>query len=84
MTRPLSRDLQRAVLSRYPGVDAVDVARIEGIEPGQVRQLRERHRRAGDDGLPGHINQLIDAAWARERELADIERLMRTNRSARA
>lgn len=67
------RQLERAVLSRYPGVDASVVARLERVTPEEVDEIRERFGRRVAAPAPGDDYTL---------EFDDYARLMRGNRSA--
>lgn len=73
-----ARALARRILSRYAGVAAHDVARLEEISPSLVGDIRRRAGRSIDDGLPTH------ASWPAQESLTfdQIDRMMRTNRSA--
>lgn len=66
----------RRVLSRYCGVDVLQVARLEAIAPWVVRGIRARAGRSVDDGLPTH------PSWKEQLSFDDLDRMMRTNRSA--
>lgn len=76
----IPQQLERAILSRYPGVAAADVARLEGVDPDQVRAIRRRQGR-GNDGLPlqPHLTVAGD-----ELCFEDYDKLMRSNRSVQA
>ncbi len=75
----MSAGQERRIISRYAGVSADDVARMENVPPYEVRALRARRGRSVDDGHP-------TAAPARTEHLSfdDVDRMMRTNRSAPA
>lgn len=68
--------LERRILTRYEGIPARDVARIERVTPVEVRAVRARHKRSVDDG------QAIATPTFRELlSLDDVDRMMRSNRS---
>lgn len=68
--------VERRVLSRYAGVDVADVARLEQMAPQEVRDIRARAGRSIDDGLPTH------PSWTEQLTFEQLDRMMRTNRSA--
>lgn len=73
-----ARALARRILSRYAGVAAHDVARLEEISPALVGSIRRHAGRSTDDGLPTH------PSWPTQESLSfeQLDRMMRTNRSA--
>ena len=74
----MSAGQERRILSRYAGVSVDDVARMENIPPYEVRALRARRGRSVDDGHPAA------PTWKEHLSFDDVDRMMRTNRSAPA
>ena len=67
------------VLERYEGVSVANVARREHLAPYEIRGIRARGGRQVEDGLP-----CGEPTWREQLSFADLDRMMRTNRSARA
>lgn len=71
--------IARRIVSRYAGVDVLEVARIESLPPFAVRGIRARAGRCVDDGHP-----LQAAGWREQLSFEDLDKMMRRNRGARA
>jgi hypothetical protein len=75
----MSEQQERRILSRYAGVSVDNVARLENVPPYEVRALRARRGRSVDDGHPHAA-----PSWKEHLSFDDVDRMMRTNRSAPA
>lgn len=67
----------RRIVSRYAGVSVANVARMEHLAPYEIRGIRARAGRRVDDGLP-----CGEPTWREQLSFDDLDRMMRTNRSA--
>lgn len=75
----VSSHFARRIGSWYRGVPAAQVADAERCTPAEVRAARIQLRQEPEHGLPEHASP--EPVAERQMTFAEVERLMRSNRS---
>lgn len=69
--------IAQRIVARYVGVCVSNVARLEHMAPYEIRGIRARAGVRVEDGL-----QCREPTWREQLSFDDLDRMMRTNRSA--